>query len=106
MFNFQASNVLDFFLVASSFLLSGVKSLRTVRILRPLRAISRNAGMRVIVDALVGSAGELKNVGIILGIVWTIFAILGVALFGATPGHPQCHTESTLIRTTWVNLTT
>eukprot|EP01050_Picozoa_sp_SAG11_P018487 SAG11_NODE_2801_length_2956_cov_1.470774_2_plen_279_part_00 len=62
--------------------LQGMKSLRTVRVLRPLRAISRFEGMRIVIDALLGSAGELGNVGLILAVVWSVFAILGVSLFG------------------------
>ena len=76
------ANCLDFFLVVSSFALNGMKSLRTVRVLRPLRAVSRDPGMQLVLNTLVRSGPELSNVGVFLAVVWTVFGILGVAFFG------------------------
>jgi hypothetical protein len=42
----KPANCLDFLLVVTSFAFAGVKSLRSVRILRPLRAIFRSPGIR------------------------------------------------------------
>eukprot|EP01049_Picozoa_sp_SAG25_P004878 SAG25_NODE_318_length_9953_cov_9.168561_9_plen_756_part_00 len=78
----SAPNILDFFLVVSSFVFAGMKSLRSIRILRPLRAVFRSAGMKLVVSTLASSAAEVSNVGKLLAIVWTVFGILGVALFG------------------------
>ena len=78
----SGANCLDFFLVMASFALAGMKSLRTVRVLRPLRAISRDPGMQLVLNTLVRSGPELSNVGVFLAVVWTVFGILGVAFFG------------------------
>lgn len=79
-------NQLDFFIVASSiadmslhgFELPFIRILRMLRVLRPLRFISRNDGLRMIVVALLGSVGHIFNVSIVLAMVYLVFAILGV----------------------------
>eukprot|EP01043_Picozoa_sp_COSAG02_P081509 COSAG02_NODE_19951_length_856_cov_0.988111_1_plen_284_part_11 len=71
----SGANCLDFFLVVSSFALNGMKSLRTVRVLRPLRAVSRDPGMQLVLNTLVRSGPELSNVGVFLTVVWTVFGI-------------------------------
>lgn len=54
---------------------------RLFRLLRPLRLLNKIEGMRVIIEALVNSAGGLLGV-ILLGMVfYLMFAILGVSLF-------------------------
>jgi hypothetical protein len=79
-------NQLDFFIVASSiadmslqgFELPFIRILRMLRVLRPLRFISRNVGLRMIVVALLDSVGHIFNVSIVLAMVYLVFAILGV----------------------------
>ncbi len=83
-------NQLDFIIVVvsivdSSFVdidLPVIKILRLLRTLRPLRMISHNSGMKTIVVALVQSVGGILNVAIVVMIVWMMFAILAVNLFG------------------------
>ncbi|KAK1875635.1 Sodium channel protein type 4 subunit alpha B [Dissostichus eleginoides] len=58
-----------------------VDSLRTLRALRPLRALSRFEGMRVVVNALVGAIPSIFNVLLVCLIFWLIFSIMGVNLF-------------------------
>lgn len=41
-----------------------------IRILRPLRFISHNPGMKLIVNSLLESVGGLFNVGIMILFVW------------------------------------
>lgn len=59
-----------------------IKVLRLLRTLRPLRFISQNPSMKLVVTALLESLFAIFNVVIVLLIVWLIFAILGVSLFG------------------------
>lgn len=81
-------NILDFIIVMMSFLdlaltdinIPIIKVFRLLRALRPLRFISHNESMRIIVNALLESMGALANVAVVVLIVLLIFAILGVAL--------------------------
>ena len=85
----ESWNVLDFFIVASSIIdmsLTGVnlpfiKVLRLLRTLRPLRFISHNVALKMVIVALFDSVGSIFNVVIVVLIVWLMFAILGVNLF-------------------------
>ncbi|KAJ8012814.1 hypothetical protein DPEC_G00046780 [Dallia pectoralis] len=61
--------------------LGTIKSLRTFRALRPLRALSRFEGMRVVVNALLGAIPSIFNVLLVCLIFWLIFSIMGVNLF-------------------------
>lgn len=62
--------------------LSVLRIFRLLRTLRPLRVIALNIEMKIVVTALLESIGAIFNVGIVLVIVWFMFAILGVSLFG------------------------
>ena len=53
-----------------------------LRTLRPLRFISHNVAMRLIVGALIESVGSIFNVLIVVAVVYLIFAIVGVSFFG------------------------
>ena len=82
-------NRLDFFIVVTSILelslsslnLPIIKIFRMLRVLRPLRFISTNVAMRLIVSALIESVGSIVNVLIVVAVVYLIFAIIGVSLF-------------------------
>jgi hypothetical protein len=82
-------NQLDFFIVVSSLVdlsltdvdLPFIKVLRLLRTLRPLRFISHNVNMKMVVVALLESVGSILNVMIVVMVVWLMFAILGVNLF-------------------------
>ena len=86
----ESWNQLDFFIVVTSVIdasltnvdLPVIKILRLLRILRPLRFISHNSSMKTVVTALLQSLGPILNVGIVVMIVFLMFAILGVNLFG------------------------
>ena len=52
-----------------------------LRVLRPLRFISSNVAMRLIVGALIESVGSIVNVLIVVAVVYLIFAIVGVSFF-------------------------
>ncbi|CAB4059328.1 SCN2A [Lepeophtheirus salmonis] len=69
---------LDFVIVMFSIL---NLTIRTLRGLRPLRALSRIGGMKVVVNALVQAIPSIFNVLLVCLIFWLIFAIMGVQMF-------------------------
>mmetsp|Transcript_16699 Transcript_16699/g.22523 ORF Transcript_16699/g.22523 Transcript_16699/m.22523 type:complete len:207 (+) Transcript_16699:851-1471(+) len=79
-------NGLDFFIVVTSIidmLLTGtdipaLKVLRMLRMIRPLRVISHNPQLRMIVAALFESVGSIINVSFVVMIIWLMFAIYGM----------------------------
>ena len=79
-------NQLDFFIVLTSLVdfflrnvdLPFIKILRLLRALRPLRVISHNQSLRLIVAALFESVGSIFNVSIVVLVVWLMFAIFGI----------------------------
>ena len=82
-------NQMDFFIVTSSIFdmaltnveIDAIKILRMLRALRPLRFITHNVAMKLIVKALIGSMGGIFNVLIVVAVVFLIFAIMGVNFF-------------------------
>ena len=60
--------------------LNFVKGLRSLRALRPLRVISSNEGMKIVVNALFESIPVLFNVLLIVILFVFIFGILGLQL--------------------------
>jgi len=84
-------NQLDFFIVVTSLMdmilgffitldIGFFKILRLLRTLRPLRVISHNVAMKMIVAALFESVGAIFNVLIVVLVVWLMFAILAINL--------------------------
>ena len=61
--------------------LKSLKSLRALRGLRPLRMISRNEGMRLVLNALIASIPSMTNVLLVCLLLLLIFAIMGVNFF-------------------------
>ena len=82
-------NQLDGFIVFTSILdmlLSGVdipaiKILRLLRTLRPLRVISHNVSMKLMVNSLFDSIGAITNVSVVVVAVWSMFAIFAINVF-------------------------
>jgi len=60
--------------------LSAVKILRLLRTLRPLRFISHNLSMKLVVTCLMDSFSGILNVLVVLILIWMMFAILGINL--------------------------
>ncbi|XP_065176053.1 sodium channel protein 60E-like [Sycon ciliatum] len=87
-------NILDFIIVLISLIsldytgngeisvYAGVRVVRTLRCLRPLRAISRWPSMKVVVNALISAIPSIANVLLVCLIFWLIFSIMGVQFFG------------------------
>ena len=61
--------------------LSGIKALRALRALRPLRVISRNQGLKLVVNALFSSIPAMLNVILVCGVFLLIFAVIGINFF-------------------------
>ncbi|XP_018092078.2 voltage-dependent T-type calcium channel subunit alpha-1H isoform X2 [Xenopus laevis] len=81
-------NWLDFFIVMAGMLeysLDGhnvsLSAIRTVRVLRPLRAINRVPSMRILVTLLLDTLPMLGNVLLLCFFVFFIFGIVGVQLW-------------------------
>ena len=66
------ASVIDIFLSTN---LSFFRAFRLLRALRPLRFISHNQNMRIIVNALFESMGPILNVLIVVTIIWYFFII-------------------------------
>lgn len=83
-------NFMDFIIVVASLLdmclpwlnIESVRVLRLIRTIRPLRFISHNQDLKVVVHALLHSLGAIVNVAIVVFFVWLMFAIFGVSVLG------------------------
>lgn len=91
-------NILDFVIVLSSVLnwvldaVSGVnfsflRGFRALRALRPLRMISKDEGMKTVVNSLLRAIPNLFNVALINMLFFVVFGILGVQIFKGQLGH-------------------
>ena len=76
--------------------LQSLKALRALRALRPLRMISRNQGMKLIVNALLSSLPSMTNVTIVCLLFLLIFAIMGVDSFKGNFGYCSLDDEDLL----------
>ena len=82
-------NQLDFFIVLASILdltfsefnVPMIKVLRLLRIFRPLRFVTHNENMRIMVIALFQSFGPLCNTLAMVVVIWLMFSIVGVSFF-------------------------
>lgn len=102
-------NLLDFIVVIASltdffiFLtgrqtgraLKSLKALRALRALRPLRVISRNEGLRLVVNALLASIPAMTNVIMVCLLFLMIFAIMGINFFKGSFFHCEFQAEET-----------
>ena len=83
-------NWLDFVVVVVGWLTltgatsGGMSALRSVRVLRPLRTITRVRGMKVLVSSIISAIPSLANVFLLCVFFFAIFGIVGLQLFGGT----------------------
>lgn len=85
-------NVLDFIIVCFGILtwilesaidtdISFIRGFRALRALRPLRMVSKNEGIKTVVNSLLESIPALMNVMLIVLLFLLVFGILGIQLF-------------------------
>eukprot|EP01060_Flectonema_neradi_P015021 TRINITY_DN2170_c0_g1_i9.p1 TRINITY_DN2170_c0_g1~~TRINITY_DN2170_c0_g1_i9.p1 ORF type:complete len:2591 (+),score=361.48 TRINITY_DN2170_c0_g1_i9:114-7886(+) len=75
-------HTIDFFVVLLSIIGMAVPSLRSFRALRILRLVSSGSPeMKVILSAVLSAMPSIQHVIFVSGMVWFIFAIVGVQLF-------------------------
>ena len=96
----DAWNKLDFIIVLISLVnfLPGLnpgflKALRSARVLRPLKSISKLEKMKILMRTIVYSISGLINVCAFLSFVFGIFAILGLHVFNGAQYHFCRETE-------------
>ena len=58
-----------------------------LRILRPLRFISNNPSLKILVNCLLDSLGGLVNVILVIILIWMMFAILFMNLLAGNSGY-------------------
>lgn len=82
---FDAWNVFDFLIVAACFLPFDnqyVTVLRLIRLLRALRLLSAFPKLQVLVSAIFKSLPSMGYVWILMGLLFYVYAVAGVLLFG------------------------
>lgn len=100
-------NVLDFVIVFFSIItwileayatgdVSFLRGFRALRALRPLRVVSKNEGIKTVVNALLESIPALINVLLIVMLFLLVFGILGVQLFKGMLGYCNDSSEEIL----------
>ncbi len=79
-------NVFDFSIVAVSLIPGGetYAVLRALRILRLLRLLSQVGRLRVIVESLLRALPGIGWIGVLLLLVYYVFAVMGTEMYGAT----------------------
>ncbi|RVE66962.1 hypothetical protein OJAV_G00112530 [Oryzias javanicus] len=92
-------NRLDFFIVMAGMVeysldLQNINlsAIRTVRVLRPLKAINRVPSMRILVNLLLDTLPMLGNVLLLCFFVFFIFGIIGVQLWAGLLRN-RCYPE-------------
>ena len=79
-------NKLDFLIVVLSAVSTIVNDrqfglFRMIRTLRPLRFINKSIGMKLVIEALLSGMAPIAHIGLVTGLIFVIFAILGVHIF-------------------------
>ncbi|XP_056315197.1 voltage-dependent T-type calcium channel subunit alpha-1I-like [Danio aesculapii] len=103
-------NRLDFFIVMAGVVeysldLQDINltAIRTVRVLRPLKAINRVPSMRILVNLLLDTLPMLGNVLLLCFFVFFIFGIIGVQLWAGLLRN-RCYPEENLTLSSGVSL--
>ena len=65
----------------------GIRALRAMRVLRPMRLVHRIPSMRIVVHSIFMAIPGVTNVAALLGFFLMVFAILGVQFFGGKLGR-------------------
>lgn len=75
--------------------------LRCVRMLRPLRSITRIPGMKTVVSALIDSIPNLLSVACVLLIFLLVFGILGMQMFSGLL-YNRCRITEVPVNSIWL----
>jgi len=67
--------------------LSFIRGFRALRSLRPLRVVSKNEGIKTVVNSLLQSIPALLNVLLIVLLFLLVFGILGIQIFKGAMGY-------------------
>lgn len=89
-FFYDPWNVFDFVVVAICLLplqAQFAAVLRLVRVLRVLRLVTALPGLQILVTALLKSIPSMGYVGVLLGLHFYVYAVMGVFLFGSVDGE-------------------
>lgn len=84
-------NIFDLFIIIAAFIpaTGGVGPvLRILRVFRVLRLVKTIPELRLIVDVLLRSVASMKYVALLAAILFYVYAVIGVKLFGGV-GHPM-----------------
>lgn len=77
--------MLDFIVVALSYVQLGdfgnYTAIRAVRILRPLRTVTRIQGMKVLVETMLTAIPQLLDVLVLCAFIYLVFGIIAVQLW-------------------------
>ena len=94
----NAWNRLDFIIVVTALLEMtpitmppGLRAIRTIRVLRPIRMVARQKELRLVLDALLTSVPQVMNVMIVCVLFFLIFSVIFVNLYKGT--FEGCDTE-------------
>ncbi|XP_053711264.1 voltage-dependent T-type calcium channel subunit alpha-1I-like isoform X2 [Synchiropus splendidus] len=103
-------NRLDFFIVMAGMVEYSLDlqnlnftAIRTVRVLRPLKAINRVPSMRILVNLLLDTLPMLGNVLLLCFFVFFIFGIIGVQLWAGLLRN-RCYPEENFTLTSGISL--
>ena len=106
-------NILDFIIVMFSIItwvleavmdgadMSFIRGFRALRALRPLRVVSKNEGIKTVVNSLLESIPALLNVLLIVLLFLLVFGILGIQLFKGQLGRCSEDNEQTAEAIQW-----
>ena len=96
-------NMLDFLIVVTSIIsllpltldLNSLKVIRMIRLMRPLRVISRNENLKLSIQALIVSVPAIASLMVIVLLVMLIFGIIAVNMFKGKSFY--CDTDNTVL---------
>lgn len=99
----SAWNIMDFIIVDFSLIsiffsgsnLGAIKTLRMLRVLRPLRMISRNPGLKIAVNALMNAIPFLGDIIVVSLLFLLLFAILCTNFYKGT--FFSCHVNEGIL---------
>eukprot|EP00759_Apiculatamorpha_spiralis_P047084 PhF_6_TR42990/c0_g1_i1/m.65569/K04857/CACNA1S; voltage-dependent calcium channel L type alpha-1S len=100
-------NVLDAFVVLTSFVALGYDTFKITRSLRVLKVLSQSAALRLVLTSLIQSIPGMGNVVVLGMLLFWIFGIVGIALFkGQLSACSDSSIETKQDCTGWYNSTT